>query len=132
MEAPPPLADSVHASQVSTVPKQRSRLRSGSKVSSSQATLVADWFGAIEMPCRAELEARAERAEVLPAEGRADRLAGRPVPHDRGRPLVGDADGLDRAAGGQGLAGDLEHGGASAVASNSTRPAKGVSGGKAR
>ena len=38
-------------------------------------------------------DALADRAQVLPAERRPDRLARRPVPHDRARPLVGDADG---------------------------------------
>ena len=40
----PPASD--HASQVSTVPKHRSRSRAPSTWSSSQASLVADWFGA--------------------------------------------------------------------------------------
>ena len=39
-----------------------------------------------------EAEAVADGAQVLPALGRCDRHAGRPVPDDRGRPLVADAD----------------------------------------
>jgi hypothetical protein len=42
-------------------------------------------------------EALDDRAQVLPAEGRADGLAAGPVPDDGGGPLVGDAHGVDRA-----------------------------------
>src|SRR5438067_239957 len=46
--------DSVHATQVSTVPKQRSRVRSGSAMSRRNASLVADTLGATRTPwaCR--------------------------------------------------------------------------------
>ena len=44
-------------------------------------------------------DALGHRAEVLPAERRPDRFAGRSVPHDRARPLIGDADRRDRLAG---------------------------------
>ena len=53
-------------------------------------------------------EAVADRAQVLPAEAGADGLAGRPVPGDGRGPLVGDADGRHRPAGGQRRPGDLE------------------------
>ena len=43
-----------------------------------------------------------DRAQVLPAEGRGDRLTRAAVPHDRARPLVGDPDGGDRPPGGGG------------------------------
>ena len=43
-------SDSVHASHVSTVPKHRSRERSGSCAFSRAASLVADWLGASRMP----------------------------------------------------------------------------------
>ena len=56
-------------------------------------------------PLGLQLEAGAGGAQVLPAQARPDRLAGASVPHDRRCPLVGDADRLDRAAGGQGVAG---------------------------
>ena len=45
-----------------------------------------------------EGQAVEHRAQVLPADARADRLAGGPVPHDGRRPLVG-ADGVDRSTG---------------------------------
>ena len=41
---------STQAIQLSTVPKHRSRPRSGSRLSSSQASLVADWLGARARP----------------------------------------------------------------------------------
>ena len=51
-------------------------------------------------------DALVDRAQVLPAQGGADRLARGAVPDDRAGPLVGDADGVDVAAGGgQRLAG---------------------------
>src|SRR5262249_22730623 len=47
----------------------------------------------------AQLEAAADRAQVLPAEAGPHRLARGSVPHDRRAALVGDADGVDRAGG---------------------------------
>ena len=57
-----------------------------------------------------QLEAGADRAQVLPAEARPDRLARRPVPHQGGGPLVGDPDGRHRAAVGQAAGGHLGDG----------------------
>ena len=57
-----------------------------------------------------ERQAGAHRAQVLPADARGHRLAGGPVPHDGGGPLVGDADAGHRPAVGQGGRGHLEHG----------------------
>ena len=107
--APP---DSVHASQVSTVPKHRSRLRSGSWVLSSAASLVADWLGARRMPCSAAMvrQSNTVRRSCQPMAG-ADRLAGLAIPQHRRGPLVGDPDGVDRPSGGPRRAGHLEHGG---------------------
>ncbi len=44
----------------------------------------------------AQHEAHADRAKVLPADARADGLAGGAIPHDRRRALVRDADAVDR------------------------------------
>ena len=55
-------------------------------------------------------QAGAGRAQVLPADSRADRLTGGAVPHHGRCPLVGDADGLDGSAGGQGVAGHRQGG----------------------
>ena len=119
-------SDSVHAIHVSTVPKHRSRARSGSAVSSRHASFVADSFGATRMPSACEHEARADGAQVLPADARADRLAGGAVPHDRRRPLVGDADRVDRAAVGERRArATSSAASAIAAASNSTKPGRG-------
>ena len=57
---------------------------------------------------RAQREARADRAQVLPAEPRTDRHAGRAIPHDGRAALVGDADRVDRAVGGQRGAREIE------------------------
>ena len=55
-------------------------------------------------------DALADRAQVLPAERRGDRLARRAVPDDRAGPLVGDADGGDRLVDGvDDLGGGVEH-----------------------
>ena len=65
------------------------------------------------------------RRSCQPSAG-PDGLAGRPVPHDRRRPLVGDADGLDRPARGERLPGHLEHGlghGAGVELDEARRPA---------
>ena len=45
-------------------------------------------------------------APVLPDDGVVDRLAARPLPHDRGLALIGDADGRHIGGGGQHLAAD--------------------------
>ena len=47
-------------------------------------------------PAARSVEARADRAEVLPADARADGFAGRAVPHDGRAALVRDADRGDR------------------------------------
>ena len=47
-------------------------------------------------------------APVLPDDGVIDRLAGRPIPHDGGLALIGDADGRHIRGGGQHLAADRE------------------------
>ena len=64
--------------------------------------------GPTRTPSAAQREARADRAQVLPAEPGPDRLAGRAVPHDRRAALVGDADRVDRPAGGERGARELE------------------------
>ena len=106
--------DSVQATQVSTVPKASSprsdRARSGSARSSNGGQLGGRCVGGHPDALGLELEAGADGAQVLPAEARPDRHAGGPVPHDGRRPLVGDADGVDRAAFGQAAAGHLDHG----------------------
>ena len=123
-----------HTIQVSTVPKHRSRVPVGVGAGrAGAATLVADWLGARRRPSACEHEAVADGAQVLPAEAGADRLAGGAVPHDGRRPLVGDADAVDRAGLGQRAAGDVEGGGGhGASASNSTRPGAGESGSTSR
>ena len=71
--APP---DSVQAIQVSTVPKHRSRLRSGSYMSSRNAQLRRRRSSARRAsPCSRKHEALADGAQVLPADARADGLA---------------------------------------------------------
>src|SRR5918995_3764616 len=47
-DAPP---DNVHATQLSTVPKHRSRPDSSPVLPRIQASFVTDWFGAIDQPC---------------------------------------------------------------------------------
>ena len=59
-------------------------------------------------PLSLEHQARPDGPQVLPADGGTDRLAGGPVPHDGRRPLVGDADALDRPAGVQRAAGHAQ------------------------
>ena len=88
-------AESVQATHVSTVPKHRSRVRSGSAASSRTASLVADAAGRQPQPLGLEGQAHHHRALVLPADPGADRLARLPVPDDGGRPLGGDPDGVD-------------------------------------
>ena len=89
-EAPP---DSIHAIQLSTVPKQRSRPRGPrcwraarrpwSPTGSVRATSRArPWPSGNRRPCAGP----ASRA-------RPDRLARRSIPHQRAGPLIGDADG---------------------------------------
>ena len=54
--------------------------------SSSHCSLVADWFGRESQSPRARSARHvADGAQVLPTDPRADRLAGRAVPHDRRR-----------------------------------------------
>ena len=87
--APP---DSTHATHVSTVPKHRSRSRAPAMLFSSQATFVADWFGASARPCSAlaVMQSNTVRRSCQPSPG----PIGSPVaaiPHQRRGPLVGDA-----------------------------------------
>ena len=114
------------ASQVSTVPKHRSR----AAVGVGQVEEVAE-LGGRRVRRHADAvalqhQAGADGAQVLPADGRADGLAGGPVPHDRRRPLVGDArprrPGRPRRAR---RAASSSATRASSAASNSTRPGLG-------
>ena len=61
---------------------------------------------------RPQPEALADRAEVLPADAGADRLARGAVPDDDRRALIGDADRVDRAGGVERGGGDVEGRGA--------------------
>ena len=101
---------SVHTTQLSTVPKQRSAVRSGSAWSRRWATLVADDVGRQADALRLEHQAVADRAQVLPADPGTDGAARGPLPEDGRGPLRGHAHGLDRPAGGEGLARHLQHG----------------------
>ena len=78
-------SDSVHAIQVSTVPKHEvARARRGRAVSSSHASLVADWFGADAQPSAVQHEARRR-----PCAGPASRCPGRPArPSARSHTIV--------------------------------------------
>ena len=88
-----------HASQVSTVPKHRSRVRSGSAVVEQAGR--PSWptrSGATRSPSAwSTRQVPTVRRSCQPSAG-PDRLAGGAVPHDRRRALVGDADRVDRAA----------------------------------
>ena len=66
--APP---DSTHATQVSTVPKHRSRSRAPAMLFSSQATFVADWLGASASPCSvfAVMQSNTVRRSCQPSPG---------------------------------------------------------------
>ena len=61
-------------------------------------------------PLLAQHQAHAGGAQVLPADAGSDGLAGGAIPHDRRCPLVGDPDGIDRPAVGQGGVGAFERG----------------------
>ena len=88
VQGPP---DSVQATQVSTVPKHRSRVRSGSAMSRSMASLVADSLGATAMPwSRSTRQVPTVRRSCQPEAG-PDGLPAGAVPHDGRGPLVGDA-----------------------------------------
>ena len=93
--APP---DNRHASHVSSVPKPRSRSAAPGVLASSHATLVADWFGASDSPwsALATMHSVTVRRSCQPSAGPTG-VAGHPVPHHGRGPLVGDADGGDRA-----------------------------------
>ncbi len=69
-------------------------------------------WAATRKPSAWSVEAGADRAQVLPPEPGRHRHAGRAVPHDGRRPLVGDADGRRPGPPSASAAGgDLEHGG---------------------
>ena len=76
-------SESTQVIQESTVPQQRSRVRSGSAASSNASNFVAATFGASRYPDRLQLEAATQGAQVLPTDPGSDRRTGRPVPHDR-------------------------------------------------
>ena len=76
----------------------------------------------------AQHEAHARGAQVLPADAGPDRFAGGAIPHDRRRPLVGDADGIDRTAVGQRGSAHSSAALAIAIGSNSTNPGAGDDG----
>ena len=101
-------ADSVHATQVSTVPKQRSAARSIVELIEQPLDLGRRLVGPDAHALRPQREARADRAQVLPAEPRTDRDTGRAIPHDRRAALVGDADPVDRSVGGERGAREIE------------------------
>ena len=123
-------ADSVHASHVSTVPKHRSRSAPPATLASSQASLVIDWLGASDTPCSAlaAMQSNTVRRSCQPMPG-PDRLARRPVPHDRAGPLVGDPDGDRGRSPSRTVAAASSAAAAIAAASNSTSPGNGVLGG---
>ena len=98
------------AIQVSTVPNARSsaRERSGSTASRIDST-----FSALEVRGEAvavgpQLEAPTDDAEVLPPLPGRDGLTRAPVPDDRRRTLVGDADRVDRTGVGEAAAREVE------------------------
>ena len=89
-------------SSVSTVPKQQVAGAVG--VGHVEQELRPWWpTRSARGGCPAPAASRhiADGAQVLPADARADGLAGGAVPHDRRRPLVGDADGVDGSAVGE-------------------------------
>ena len=131
-EAPP---DSVHAIQLSTVPRQTSRPARSPLLASSHAALV-DRLVRCDRPAVLGLgrQAFADRAQVLPAEPGADRLARRSIPQDRAGPLVGDTDGgrsarRPRSSTVRAASSSLA---AMSAASNSTSPPNGDTGGQGR
>ena len=76
-------SDSVHAIQLSTVPKQRSRARSSSNWSSRSLDLRGRDVGREPEALASQLEAASDRAQVLPAEAGTDRLPRRAGPRRR-------------------------------------------------
>jgi hypothetical protein len=102
--------ESTHAIHVSTVLNRRSsRVRSGSAMSSRNASFVADWFGANRAPSGGEHQAHAGSAEVChPTPGPT--LAGVRIPDDRRRPVVRDPDRVDGAASSECCTGRVEGG----------------------
>ena len=124
-------SESVHATHESTVPKHRSRVRSGSTWSSRYSTLVAETFGR-------EPEARrpAARGTCRSCGGPASRWPGptgspvAAVPDDRRAALVGDPDRVDGppCAVERGRAASSAAVGRARRGSNSTRPGAGESG----
>ncbi len=124
-------SDSVHASHVSTVPKHRSRERSGSCASRRVASLVADWLGASRMPCSPARvrQSNTVRRSCQPMAG----ATGAPVPRSHStveaRWLV-----MPTASTGPPSASVARAAASTAAAisaaSNSTSPGKGVLGGR--
>ncbi len=91
--------DRVHATQVSTVPKQRSRLAVGVGQIEEHGQLGGRFVGRHPDPLGLQGQAGPDRPQVLPTDPGSDGDAGRPVPDDGGGPLVGDADAPDRSGG---------------------------------
>ena len=92
-------AVSRHTSQASTVPRHTSDLGTSSRWSSSQRNFGPENMASIRRPVRARTGRRLPegqprtprcRAAVLPADDRANRLAGASPPPDDRLPLVGD------------------------------------------
>ena len=110
-----------------------SLVRSGSARSSRNASLVADWLGASRRPSAWSIEAHAAvRRSCQPTPGPTGSPV-RAVPHDRRRPLVGDADRVDRPAGRErGRAPPRARRSAIATGSNSTKPGAGEVGSTSR
>ena len=126
-------SDNVQATQVSTVPKHSSRLRSGSWALSSAASLVADWLGARRMPCS---PARVRQSNTV-------RRSCQPMAGAMGSPVTRSQTTVDArwlvmptASTGPAPASTARATSSTAVAisaaSNSTRPGNGVLGGIAR
>ncbi len=124
---------STHATQVSTVPKQRSRSRPGSYVLSSQATLVADWLGASCSPwsALAVMQSNTVRRSCQPSPG----PTGSPVARSHTMVLARCAV-MPTASTGPPSASEARATSSTAAAmptaSNSTNPGNGVAGGNAR
>ena len=126
-------ARQVHATHVSTVPKQRSRAAVGVGHVEQEGELGGRHVGREADALGLQHEAHADGAQVLPADAGPDRLARGAVPHDRRRPLVGDADGVDRAAGGRAPSRATSRAASAiAAASNSTKPGAGDDGSTSR
>ena len=125
--------DSVHAIHVSTVPKHRSRARSGSWVSSSAASLVADWLGASRMPCSpaSVRQSNTVRRSCQPMAGATGSPVARSHTMVEARWLVMPTASTGPPAASAARA-TSSTAAAISAASNSTRPGNGVSGGRAR